>query len=194
MGCCIVSWGFVSFHRVLYYFMGCCIVSWGVVLFHGVLYCFIGWCIVSWGVGGVSWGGILFHGVFGCFMGWCCVSEHWCSWPTALGAWFRTWTCFMGCWGVSWGVGVFQSTDVPGQQLWGRGSGHGAGGRGPAAAGAGHQGAPVLHRQPGARQVGRWSAHEISLFFNPWCVLIFPYKWRTWRSYSFMSWKSYSLM
>ena len=118
MGCCIVSWGFVSFHRVLYYFMGCCI---------------------------VSWGGVLFHGVLGVFRG--------------------VVYCFMGCLGVSWGGVVFQSTDVPGQQLWGRGSGHGAGGRGPAAAGAGHQGAPVLHRQPGARQVGRRSAHEISLFF-----------------------------
>ena len=120
-------------------FMGCCIVSGGVVLFHGVLYCFMGCSTVSWGA-------VLFHGVLYCFMG--------CH------EWFKTWVCFMGCCIFSLGVVLFQSTDVPGQQLWGRGSGHGTGGRGPAAAGAGHQGAPVLHRQPGARQVGSVSSRN----------------------------------
>ena len=102
--------------------MGCSTVSWGVMsgLRPGP---------VSWGV--VSGGVVLFHGVLYCFMG--------CH------EWFKTWVCFMGCCIFSLGVALFQSTDVPGQQLWGRCSGHGTGGRGPAAAGAGHQGAPVLH-------------------------------------------------
>ena len=54
---------------------------------------------------------------------------------------------------ISSDLALFQGSDVPGQQLWGCGSGHDLGGWGQTAAGTHHQGTEVLHPQPGRGQV-----------------------------------------
>ena len=131
--CCIVSWdGVVLFHgvvlgcfRALMFLANC---FGGVVqdmeLLHGVVYCFIGWCCI------VSQGVVLFHGVvLGCFRALMFLANCFGGVvqdldPLVL---HGVLYCFTGCCIVSWGgVGVFQSADVPGQLLWGCGSGHGA--------------------------------------------------------------------